>query len=121
RMWAPGQPAGGPMSLIAAATRPCFAGAVSLAPFCSLERILQDNADAKSILGARFRLLQEKQHQAANALKLTRGMTKPALVIHGTADKTVPMIHGKELAESIGAPAEFVQIHGDTAHPMHVH
>jgi len=108
------------MSLIAAATRPCFAGAVSLAPFCSLERILQDNADAKSILEARFGPLQEKHHQAANALKLTRGMTKPALVIHGTADKTVPMIHGKELAESIGAPAEFVQIDGGEHHLRNV-
>src|SRR5262249_41084475 len=39
KIWAAGQSTGGTMSLIAAATRPCFAGAVSLAPFCNLEQI----------------------------------------------------------------------------------
>ena len=120
KIWAAGQSTGGTMSLIAAATRPCFAGAVSLAPFCSLERILQDNADAKSILEARFGPLQEKHHQAADALRLTRGMTKPALVIHGTQDRTVPMLHGRKLAESIGAAAEFVPIDGGEHHLRNV-
>jgi len=32
----------------------------------------------------------------------------------------VPMIHGKELAESIGAPAEFVQIDGGEHHLRNV-
>ena len=120
KIWAAGQSTGGTMSLIAAATRPCFAGAVSLAPFCNLEQILRDNADARSILEARFGPLQEKHHRAADALNLTRGMTKPALVIHGTNDKTVPMIQGKELAESIGAAAEFVPIDGGKHHLRNV-
>jgi pimeloyl-ACP methyl ester carboxylesterase len=47
-------------------------------------------------------------------------MTKPALVIHGTNDKTVPMIQGKELAESIGAAAEFVAIDGGEHHLRNV-
>ena len=120
KIWAAGQSTGGSMSLIAAATRTCFGGAVSLAPFCSLERILRDNVDARSILEARFGPLQEKHHQAADTLKLTRGMTKPALVIHGTDDKTVPMRHGKELAKAIGAAAEFVSIDGGEHHLRNV-
>jgi len=88
--------------------------------FCSLERILQDNADAKSILEARFGPLQEKHHRAADALRLTRGMTKPALVIHGTQDRTVPMLHGRKLTESIGAAAEFVPIDGGEHHLRNV-
>jgi pimeloyl-ACP methyl ester carboxylesterase len=37
-------------------------------------------------------------------------------VIHGTADKTVPVIHGKQLAEAIGAATEFVPITGGDHH-----
>ena len=103
RIWAAGQSTGGTMSLIAAATQACFAGAVSLAPFCSLEQILRDNAEARSILESRFGPLQEKHHRAADALSLRDGMNKPVLLIHGTDDRTVPIAHGKQLAESIGA------------------
>jgi uncharacterized protein len=120
KIWAAGQSTGGTMSLIAVATCPCFAGAVSLAPFCSLERILQDNADAKSILEARFGRLQEKHHQAADALTLTRGMNKPALLTHGTDDRTVPIAHGKQLARGIGASAQFVPVDGGDHHLRNV-
>ena len=116
KIWAAGQSTGGTMSLIAAATQPCFAGAVSLAPFCSLEQILRDNAEANSILESRFGPLQEKDHRAADALSRTRGMKKPALLIHGTADRTVPIAHGKQLAESIGATATFFPVEGGEHH-----
>jgi uncharacterized protein len=120
RIWAAGQSTGGTMALIAAATQACFAGAVSLAPFSSLEQILRDNAAAKSILESRFGPLQEKHHQAADALKLTRGMTNPALVIHGTHDRTVPIAHGKQLADGIGANAQFVPVKGGEHHLRNV-
>jgi pimeloyl-ACP methyl ester carboxylesterase len=116
KIWAAGQSTGGTMSLIAAATQPCFAGAVSLAPFCSLEQILRDNAEAKFILESRFGPLQEKDHRAADALSRTRGMKKPALLIHGTADRTVPIAHGKQLAESIGETATFFPVEGGEHH-----
>jgi len=116
KIWAAGQSTGGNMSLIAAATQPCFAGAVSLAPFCSLEQILRDNAEAKFILESRFGPLQEKDHRAADALSRTRGMKKPALLIHGTADRTVPIAHGKQLAESIGETATFFPVEGGEHH-----
>ncbi len=116
RIWAAGQSTGGTMSLIAAATQACFAGAVSLAPFCSLEQILRDNAEAKSILESRFGPLQEKHHRAADALTLTHGMNKPVLLIHGTDDRTVPIAHGKQLAEGIGASAKFVPVEGGDHH-----
>ena len=116
KIWAAGQSTGGTMSLIAAATQPCFAGAVSLAPFCSLEQILRDNAEAKSILESRFGPLQEKHHRAADALTLTQGMNKPVLLIHGTDDRTVPIAHGKQLAEGIGASAKFVPVEGGDHH-----
>ena len=116
KIWAAGQSTGGTMSLIAAATQPCFAGAVSLAPFCSLEQILRDNAEAKSILESRFGPLQEKHHRAADALTLTHGMNKPVLLIHGTDDRTVPIAHGKQLAESIGETATFFPVEGGDHH-----
>ena len=116
KIWAAGQSTGGTMSLIAAATQPCFAGAVSLAPFCSLEQILRDNAEAKFILESRFGPLQEKDHRAADALSRSRGMKKPALLIHGTADRTVPIAHGKQLAESIGETATFFPVEGGEHH-----
>jgi len=120
RIWAAGQSTGGTMSLIAAATQACFAGAVSLAPFCSLEQILRDNAEANAILESRFGPLQEKDHRAADALTRTRGMKKPALVIHGIADRTVPIAHGKQLAESIGETATFFPVEGGDHHLRNV-
>jgi len=119
-IWAAGQSTGGTMSLIAAATQQCFAGALSLAPFCTLDRILIDNPNAKSILESRFGPLQEKDHRAADALSRTRGMKKPALLIHGTADRTVPITHGKQLAESIGETATFFPVEGGDHHLRNV-
>src|SRR6266576_4355555 len=98
----------------------CFAGAVSLAPFCTLDRILLDNPNAKSILESRFGPLQEKDHRAADALSRTRGMKKPVLLIHGTADQTVPITHGKQLAESIGETATFFPVEGGDHHLRNV-
>ena len=110
KLWAAGQSTGGTMSLIAAATQECFAGAVSLAPFCTLRDILRDNSESKSILEARFGRLQEKDFRAADAMAVTRGMAKPVLLIHGTGDETVPVTHGMRLAENIGDVVRFVPI-----------
>ena len=118
RIWAAGQSTGGTMSLIAAAMQPCFAGAVSLAPFCTLDRILIDNPSAKSILESRFGPLHEKDHRAADTL--THGMNKPVLLIHGTDDQTVPIAHGKQLAESIGETATFFPVEGGDHHLRNV-
>ena len=120
KIWAAGQSTGGTMSLIAAATQECFAGAVSLAPFCTLEHILRDNSESKSILEARFGPLQEKDFRAADAMAVTRGMVKPVLLIHGTGDETVPVAHGKRLAESIGDVVRFVPIDGGNHHLRNV-
>ena len=120
KIWAAGQSTGGTMSLIAAATQECFAGAVSLAPFCTLQHILRDNSESKSILEARFGPLQEKDFRAADALAVTRGMAKPVLLIHGTGDETVPVAHGMRLAESIGDVVRFVPIEGGNHHLRNV-
>ena len=72
KVWAAGQSTGGTMALVAAATQDCFAGAISLAPFCSLPRILEDNPNARSVLEARFGPLQEKHFRTANALEIVR-------------------------------------------------
>ena len=64
KVWAMGQSTGGTMALVAATQYNCFAGAVSIAPFCSLTRILEDNANARAILEARFGPLQERHFHA---------------------------------------------------------
>jgi pimeloyl-ACP methyl ester carboxylesterase len=120
KIWAAGQSTGGTMSLIAAATQECFAGAVALAPFCTLRDILRDNSESKSILEARFGSLQEKDFRAANAMAVTRGMAKPVLLIHGSGDETVPVAHGMRLAESIGDVVRFVPIDGGDHHLRNV-
>jgi pimeloyl-ACP methyl ester carboxylesterase len=120
KLWAAGQSTGGTMSLIAAATQECFAGAVSLAPFCSLQQILLDNPEAKSILESRFGPLQDKDHRAADALTLTARMAKPVLLIHGTKDETVPVAHGQRLAQSIGDFVRFVPVDGGNHHLRNV-
>ncbi len=116
KIWAAGQSTGGTMALIAAATQECFAGAVSFAPFCSLERILLDNPNAQNILESRFGPLQEEDHRVSDAMTITNGMTQPSLIIHGTEDKTVPIDHGRQLAETIGAAARFMPVEGGDHH-----
>jgi pimeloyl-ACP methyl ester carboxylesterase len=85
-VWAMGQSTGGTMALVSAAQYHCFAGAVAIAPFCSLARIVEDNNNARAILEARFGPLQEKHFRAANALEIVASLTKPALIVQGTAD-----------------------------------
>ena len=116
KIWAGGQSTGGTISLIAAATQECFAGAVALAPFCSLQQILLDNSQAKSILESRFGRLQDKDYRAADAMVITRAMTKPVLLIHGTNDETVPIAHGRRLAQGGGEAIRFVPIEGGNHH-----
>ena len=120
KIWAAGQSTGGTMALIAAATQECFAGAVALAPFCSLQQILLDNPEAKSILESRFGPLQDKDHRAADAIRLTARMSKPVLLIHGTKDETVPIAHGQRLAENVGDVMRFVPIEGGNHHLRNV-
>ncbi|MEX0806210.1 MAG: alpha/beta fold hydrolase [Candidatus Binatia bacterium] len=120
RVWAAGQSTGGTMSLIAAATQQCFVGAVALAPFCNLERILLDNTNAKSILESRFGPLEEKDYRAADAMTISKGMKKPALVIHGNEDQTVPITHGRQLAESMGAGTRLFPVEGGNHHLRNV-
>jgi dipeptidyl aminopeptidase/acylaminoacyl peptidase len=106
RIWAMGQSTGGTMALVAAAHYNCFAGAVAIAPFCSLPRILQDNPNARAILEARFGPLQEKHFRAANALEIVENLKKPVLIVQGTADGSVPYEHGKLLYQKLQLVAE---------------
>ena len=101
KVWAMGQSTGGTMALVAATTTDCFAGAIAIAPFCSLPRILEDNKNARAVLEARFGPLQEKHFRAANALEIVKGLKKPVLIVQGTADESVPYEHGKLLIRNI--------------------
>jgi len=101
KVWAMGQSTGGTMALVSAAQYNCFAGAVGIAPFCSLSRIVEDNKNARAILEARFGPLQEKHFRAANALEIVENLRKPALIVQGTADDSVPYEHGKLLHQKL--------------------
>jgi pimeloyl-ACP methyl ester carboxylesterase len=120
KVWAAGQSTGGTMALVAAATQKCFAGAVSLAPFCTLQQILLDNSEARLILESRFGPLQEKDYQAADAMAVIKALTKPVLLIHGTKDETVPITHGRQLAQSAGDSVRFVAVEGGNHHLRNV-
>lgn len=101
KVWAAGQSTGGTMALVAVATQDCFAGAVSIAPFCNLPRFLEDNRNARSVLEGRLGPLQEKHFRTANALEIVERLNKPVLIVQGTADESVPFEHGKLLLSKI--------------------
>ena len=116
KVWAMGQSTGGTMALVAATQYNCFAGAVSIAPFCSLTRILEDNANARAILEARFGPLQERHFHAANAMEIVGGLKKPVLIVQGTADASVPHGHGKLLYEKLRSVAQHRSVEGGNHH-----
>lgn len=120
KVWAAGQSTGGTMALVAAATQDCFAGALSLAPFCSLPRILEDNPNARAVLEGRFGPLQEKHFRAANALEIVRGLKKPTLIVQGTADESVPFAHGKLLYEQLTDVSQFRPVQDGNHHLTNV-
>ncbi|MBM4263189.1 MAG: alpha/beta fold hydrolase [Deltaproteobacteria bacterium] len=120
KVWAMGQSTGGTMALVSATQYDCFAGAVGIAPFCSLTRILEDNRNARAILEARFGPLQEKHFRAANAIEIVANLNKPALVVQGTADESVPYEHGKLLHQQIPGPARHRTVEGGNHHLTNV-
>lgn len=105
---------------MAAATQDCFIGTVSLAPFCTLERILQESSGTRSVLEEHFGSLQEKHFKAADALSMVRGLKKPVLLIHGIEDQTVPFEHGRPLFEQLGSAACFLPVEDGDHHLRNV-
>ena len=120
RVWAAGQSTGGTMSLMAAATHDVFAGAVAIAAFTDLAQILQDNRNARKILEDRFGPLQEKHFRAANALGVVADLKKPVLIVHGTADETVPFVHGERLYAGMRSNATHRAFPGGNHHLTNV-
>jgi pimeloyl-ACP methyl ester carboxylesterase len=116
KVWAMGQSTGGTMALVAATHYNSFAGAVAIAPFCSLTRILEDNANARAILEARFGPLQEKHFRAADALEIVEKLKKPVLIVQGTADASVPHAHGKLLHQKLQSVAQHRSVEGGNHH-----
>lgn len=116
RIWAAGQSTGGTMSLVAAATQDIFAGAVAIAAFTDLTQILQDNRNARKILEDRFGPLEEKHFRAADAIGLVDNLKKPVLIVHGTADETVPFAHAELLYNKMRSTATHCGIPGGTHH-----
>jgi len=116
KVWAMGQSTGGTMALVAATQYNSFAGAVAIAPFCSLTRILEDNANARAILEARFGPLQEKHFRAADALEIVEKLKKPVLIVQGTADASVPHAHGKLLHQKLQSVAQHRSVEGGNHH-----
>lgn len=116
KIWAAGQSTGGTMALVAAATQPCFAGALAIAPFCNMPKILEDNANARSVLEGRFGPLQDKHFRAANALDIVANMKKPVLIVQGTEDESVPYEHGKLLYQRINSVAQHRTVQGGNHH-----
>jgi pimeloyl-ACP methyl ester carboxylesterase len=120
KIWAAGQSTGGTMALVAAANYRCFAGAVALAPFCSLDRILEDHPYGRPILEARFGFLQEKDFRAADALANLRNLKKPVLIVHGTKDGTVPFEHGSLIQNQLESNARLLPVDGANHHLTNV-
>jgi hypothetical protein len=116
RIWAAGQSTGGTMSLVAAATQDVFAGAVAIAAFISLTQILADNRNARKILEDRFGPLEEKHYRAADAAALIETLKKPVLIVHGTADETVPFAHGELLYGKMRSNATHRGVPGGNHH-----
>ena len=108
------------MALVAAATYQCFTGAIALAPFRSLDKVLEDHRYGRPILEARFGTLQEKDFRAADTLENVRNLKKPVLIIHGTKDATVPFEHGGLIQKQIGPNASLLAVDGANHHLTNV-
>jgi pimeloyl-ACP methyl ester carboxylesterase len=120
RVWAAGQSTGGTLALAAAATHDVFAGAVAIAAFTDLAQILQDNRNARKILEDRFGALQEKHFRAGDALSMAADLKKPVLIVHGTADETVPFVHSERLYARMQATATHRPFPGGNHHLTNV-
>ncbi len=120
RVWAAGQSTGGTMSLVAAATHDVFAGAVAIAAFTDLARILRDNLNARKILEDRFGPLEEKHFRAADAAAIAGDLQKPVLLVHGTEDETVPFAHGELLYNKMRSTATQRAVPGANHHLANV-
>jgi pimeloyl-ACP methyl ester carboxylesterase len=120
RVWAAGQSTGGTMSLVAAATYEVFAGAIAIAAFTDLTQILVDNRNARKILEDRFGPLEDKHFRAADALSSVAGLNKPVLIVHGTADETVPFAHSERLYARTQSSAAHRPVQGGNHHLTNV-
>jgi acetyl esterase/lipase len=98
-----GHSAGGHLALWVAAEIPDLAGVVGLAPVASLHQTLSDNAVA-GLLGGGPDEVPER-YAAADPARPSR---VPRVLIHGTADDTVPIALSREYA----APARIIEIPG---------
>lgn len=98
-----GRSLGGAAAVDLAARRPC-AGLI-------LESTFTSAADmAKSSFG--FLPVHLIIKTKLNAIKKIRSIQVPLLVLHGTADRTVPLELGRRLFEAANEPKEFYEIRG---------
>jgi pimeloyl-ACP methyl ester carboxylesterase len=109
-VWAAGLSTGGSMALIAATEQDRFAGAIAMAPFCSLARLVQDNPEARGILEGHFGALREEQFAGADVLAQAAQLKKPVLLVHGTRDESIPFEHSRLLSARLGPSAHFIQV-----------
>lgn len=107
-----GESYGGFLALQAAAARTC-AGVIALAPFASFERLKERGSpEVREVL----ELLDggNSDETGRNALKACRIIRSRVLIVHGTADKTIPVDESRALAEALrerrGAGEDAVRI-----------
>jgi dipeptidyl aminopeptidase/acylaminoacyl peptidase len=53
-------------------------------------------------------------------LTVTKQMKKPALIIHGTEDQTVPISHGRQLAQNMEETSCLFPVEGGNHHLRNV-
>jgi pimeloyl-ACP methyl ester carboxylesterase len=110
RVWAAGLSTGGSIALIASTEQERFAGAIAMAPFCSLARVVEDNPQARGILEGHFGPLREEHFSAADVVAKVRTLKKPVLLVHGTADESIPFEHSRVLLEALGSGARLIAV-----------
>ncbi len=74
------------------------------APFTAIPDVVEETLpflDARKILSERYDNLEKAPRLRA-----------PALIVHGTADRTIPVSHGRALARAAGAGADLLEVEG---------
>ena len=113
QVWAAGLSTGGTMALVTAARRPDLLGAIAISPFATLERIREDYPGCREILRKRFGRFGPADFATADALRWApRIAPRRAVVLHCTADQTVPFAHAEAIRDAGRRKIELWRIEG---------
>ncbi len=103
---------GGAAAIRTAAARPDVDGVISVSAFASLDGMMGEGAQLVLARLAVFTLYGEWTTTASPVHDIPRIRPRPVLLLHGTADRQIPIEHAHLLQQAGGANVELVAVEG---------